>query len=54
MFSPKVLDRANTIEFRLTNTEMEKFLKNIKEVNIEVLKGEGAKMANSFFGDGFK
>ena len=26
MFSPKVLDRANTIEFRINNNEMEGFL----------------------------
>ena len=29
MFSPKVLDRANTIEFHVTKIEMEKFLGNI-------------------------
>jgi hypothetical protein len=48
MFSPKVLDRANTIEFRVTKNEMEKFLGNIKEINMDALTGKGASMAKSF------
>jgi 5-methylcytosine-specific restriction protein B len=48
MFSPKVLDRANTIEFRVTQTEMEFFLSNIKEINLEALSSKGADMAKSF------
>lgn len=48
MFSPKVLDRANTIEFRVTKDEMESFLGNIKEVNMDALTGKGAGMATSF------
>ena len=48
MFSPKVLDRANTIEFRVTQSEMENFLKNIKEVDMSILVGEGAGMGQSF------
>jgi hypothetical protein len=48
MFSPKVLDRANTIEFRVTQKEMQNFLSNIKEVNIDALTGKGASMAESF------
>lgn len=48
MFSPKVLDRANTIEFRVTENEMKNFLSNIKEVNMEFLLSKGADMAESF------
>lgn len=48
MFSPKVLDRANTIEFRVTKKEMESFLQNIEEIDMDELTGKGAGMAGSF------
>ncbi len=48
MFSPKVLDRANTIEFRVTQNEMKKFLGNIRDINMDVLTGKGVGMAKSF------
>lgn len=48
MFSPKVLDRANTIEFRVTQDEMKNFLGNIKGINMDALPGKGAGMAKSF------
>lgn len=48
MFSPKVLDRANTIEFRVTQAEMTHFLSNIRDVNMDALTGKGAGMAKSF------
>ena len=48
MFSPKVLDRANTIEFRVSQDEMKKFLGNIRDININALNGNGAGMAKSF------
>lgn len=48
MFSPKVLDRANTIEFRVTQDEMKSFLGNIKAIDINALTGKGAGMAKSF------
>jgi energy-coupling factor transporter ATP-binding protein EcfA2 len=48
MFSPKVLDRANTIEFRVDDSEMESFLSEIKEINMDVLTAKGASMATSF------
>ena len=48
MFSPKVLDRANTIEFRVTQDEMKNFLGNIKDINMGTLTGKGAGMAKSF------
>jgi len=50
MFSPKVLDRANTIEFRVTQDEMKNFLVNIKDINMNALIGKGAGMAESFLG----
>ncbi len=48
MFSPKVLDRANTIEFRVTQDEMKNFLGNVRDINMDVLTGKGAGMAKSF------
>ncbi len=48
MFSPKVLDRANTIEFRVTKDEMKTFLESIKAINLDELAGKGAGMAKSF------
>jgi 5-methylcytosine-specific restriction protein B len=48
MFSPKVLDRANTIEFRVTQDEMKNFLVKIKDINMDSLIGKGAGMAESF------
>src|SRR5699024_10918316 len=48
MFSPKVLDRANTIEFRVAKNEMSNFLDELKEINMDVLQPGGAGMAQSF------
>lgn len=48
MFSPKVLDRANTIEFRISEKEMERFLSNIRSVNMGELTANGAEMSQSF------
>lgn len=48
MFSPKVLDRANTIEFRVTQVEIKNFLDNIRDINMDALNGKGAGMAKSF------
>lgn len=48
MFSPKVLDRANTIEFRVTKEEMSNFLGDMKKINMEALRGKGAGMAENF------
>lgn len=48
MFSPKVLDRANTIEFRITPTEMSDFLSSIQEIKMETLESKGANMASAF------
>jgi len=48
MFSPKVLDRANTIEFRINNNEMEGFLSSENDLNMKALLAKGATMAQSF------
>ncbi|MCW3807778.1 MrcB family domain-containing protein [Plebeiibacterium marinum] len=48
MFSPKVLDRANAIEFRVTKGEIENFFANQQTIDMEKLKTHGASMAQSF------
>jgi 5-methylcytosine-specific restriction protein B len=48
MFSPKVLDRANVIEFRVSKDEMSDYFENPKPVDMERLRGSGASMAESF------
>jgi hypothetical protein len=48
MFSPKVLDRANTIEFRLTTEDLEKYIASDIKLNMELLMAQGTNMSNSF------
>ena len=48
MFSPKVLDRANTIEFRVDEFDIQSFFKNPSKTNLSVLESKGASMAKSF------
>lgn len=48
MFSPKVLDRANVIEFRATEEQMAEFLDNPKGVNLNALKEQGVPFASAF------
>ena len=48
MFSPKVLDRANVIEFRIDTKDLEKFLNSPKDVQMQNLVQQGITMANSF------
>tara|TARA_R100001143_G_scaffold63593_1_gene73136 strand:+ start:44152 stop:46665 length:2514 start_codon:yes stop_codon:yes gene_type:complete len=48
MFSPKVLDRANVIEFRVSQIELKQFLENPEDVDLELLRGQGASMAEDF------
>jgi 5-methylcytosine-specific restriction protein B len=48
MFSPKVLDRANVIEFRVTDTEMGEFLNSPTNVDMDRLCGLGGGMAADF------
>jgi len=57
MFSPKVLDRANVIEFRITKTEMKYYFDNRKALKIEELflnkdknsGGAGQNMGENFY-----
>jgi energy-coupling factor transporter ATP-binding protein EcfA2 len=48
MFSPKVLDRANVIEFKIAGSEMEDFLGNIRSIDRNSICGRAAGMAESF------
>ena len=48
MFSPKVLDRANVIEFKISETEMDGFLKKMKEIDQESIIGRASGMGASF------
>jgi len=48
MFSPKVLDRANTIEFRLTENDLKEFIASDVKLDMDLLKGEGSGMSESF------
>ncbi|MEX2607928.1 MAG: DUF3578 domain-containing protein [Kiritimatiellia bacterium] len=48
MFSPKVLDRANVIEFRVDRDEMQAFLSNPVKPDLESIAGQGAAYAKAF------
>jgi hypothetical protein len=48
MFSPKVLDRANTIEFRLTEKDLADYIDSDLKLDMELLKAQGANMSDSF------
>lgn len=48
MFSPKVLDRANVIEFRVTEQEMNNYLQSNSNLNLDDIESHGANMAGSF------
>ena len=48
MFSPKVLDRANTIEFRLTEENLAVFIESDVKLDMDLLKAQGANMSSSF------
>lgn len=48
MFSPKVLDRANVIEFKISGVEMEKFLKQNMNVRTDAADGLCANMGQDF------
>ncbi|MGV0939817.1 McrB family protein [Empedobacter sp. ULE_I140] len=48
MFSPKVLDRANVIEFRLDDKDLSDFLSNPNKVDLSQLITQGTSMASSF------
>jgi energy-coupling factor transporter ATP-binding protein EcfA2 len=48
MFSPKVLDRANVIEFRMKDTELEFFLENPLKPDLNKLDGKGEAFGQAF------
>ena len=48
MFSPKVLDRANVLEFRVSKESMEEYFNNPNELDMESLHGVGASMSESY------
>ena len=48
MFSPKVLDRANVIEFRMDAAELEGFLGNPAKPDLSNLDGKGASFGKAF------
>ncbi|HMQ78419.1 MAG TPA: DUF3578 domain-containing protein [Ignavibacteria bacterium] len=48
MFSPKVLDRANVIEFRIEKDEMEKYLEGFINMDFKSLQFAGASMSGNF------
>ena len=48
MFSPKVLDRANVIEFKISIDEMAKFLGGIRQVDCSSICGKAAGMGADF------
>lgn len=48
MFSPKVLDRANTIEFRIDETNIKSFFDLPSKIDLSVLESKGASMAKNF------
>ena len=48
MFSPKVLDRANVIEFRMNAGELEGFLGNPAKPELKNLDGKGASFGEAF------
>lgn len=48
MFSPKVLDRANTIEFRMTEADLVQYIGNDNLMNMSLLTAMGADMSDDF------
>lgn len=48
MFSPKVLDRANVIEFKIAPEEMEQYLNEKKDIHLEAAFSACADMAMDF------
>lgn len=48
MFSPKVLDRANVIEFKISTHEMQGFLSQMKPINMKTAEAKCAAMGPGF------
>lgn len=50
MFSPKVLDRSNVVEFRVSKSDIESYLEDPDGVDLNVIQGIGVEYANAFLG----
>ena len=50
MFSPKVLDRANVIEFAVTDGEIARFLSRPKSIDLSQIAGKGTAYGEAFVG----
>lgn len=48
MFSPKVLDRANTIEFRVDSSNLKTFFEKPMKIDLFLIESKGAEMAENF------
>jgi 5-methylcytosine-specific restriction protein B len=48
MFSPKVLDRASVIEFRVSQNEMKEYLNITGNLDLKSIDGQGSTMAANF------
>jgi hypothetical protein len=48
MFSPKVLDRANVLEFRVEESNLKSFMINPAKPDLDLIRGKGAGMATDF------
>ena len=48
MFSPKVLDRATVLEFRMRSTDLQSFLANPSRPGLEKLEGKGTAFGGAF------
>ena len=48
MFSPKVLDRAQVLEFRVSQAEMVSFLEDLKPINLTEIENQGSGYAKGF------
>ncbi len=48
MFSPKVLDRANVIEFKAESDQILDFLEHASDINLENIAGQGSEFGESF------
>ncbi|KQX68469.1 McrB family protein [Paenibacillus sp. Root444D2] len=48
MFSPKVLDRANVIEFRVTRQELGEYLDNPSNINLSLISSKGQRFGPAF------
>lgn len=50
-FSPKVLDRANVLEFRVSNADISAYMHNPRSVDLSKIGGLGAKYASAFLSE---